>query len=231
MSVWSTRSGLVCGLMVATIGGSILVAAPPERGTPNQSAKPRSFLFFNPRKVETPDTNSAPAENAENTDLAEALQRNGGPASGRAGVKSAEAPAKKPFWSLTRTAAPTEKIHWQSDLKQAHQISANTGKPVLLVLGATWCKPCLKMEREVFTRPEIVSKVMAGFIPVHLDADQNPDLIERLDLDSIPAILVIDRDLQIVRRWDGFQPAAKLGAMLSSVTAHPKVQPVSGEDE
>ena len=86
------------------------------------------------------------------------------------------------------------------------------------------------MEREVLRRPESADQVMSSFIPVHIDADQNQKLIELLEVESVPAVIVLNQDFEVLKRLDGYQSANKLASALGSVTAQMKPQAVNLEE-
>src|SRR5438552_3605835 len=53
-------------------------------------------------------------------------------------------------------------IAWFHDLFEAHKISVQTGRPLLIVFGAPWCHYCRELEQTTLRDPKIVSYVQAN---------------------------------------------------------------------
>lgn len=45
-------------------------------------------------------------------------------------------------------------------------------KPVFIFFHAKWCDYCQKIEREVFTKPEVIQKINNDYIAVEMDVEQ-----------------------------------------------------------
>ncbi len=59
-------------------------------------------------------------------------------------------------------------------------------KPVLLAIGAAWCRWTEEMDRVSYRDPGVVRLVTECFIPVRIDADRRPDVSERYTLGGWP---------------------------------------------
>ncbi|SDF60412.1 thioredoxin family protein [Chitinophaga filiformis] len=57
--------------------------------------------------------------------------------------------------------------NWREVLTEA----SAAGKPIFVDLFTTWCPPCLKIEKEVFTEPELAHFMNANFINVRVQMD------------------------------------------------------------
>lgn len=97
---------------------------------------------------------------------------------------------------------PDDGIPWQSDFPKALEESRQTGKPVLLHFGATWCPPCQAMKYDAWPDPRVRQAVIAGYIPVAVDIDAaaSEALSRRYAIDTIPAILVVNAEGKIVKQ-------------------------------
>lgn len=111
------------------------------------------------------------------------------------------------------------KIAWQTDFKTAQVTASKAHKPLLVVFGAARCPSCRRMDREVLTRPEIAEQIQRDFVAVHVDADKHEELTELLEVDRIPAMIVLNGDMEIVNRVDGYQSARNLSMALKRPTA------------
>jgi hypothetical protein len=112
----------------------------------------------------------------------------------------------RPAWSA--------QIAWRSDLTAAAQESAASGKPLLVMVKARWCGPCHKMLQQSFPDPALTARINAGFIPVLIDADQQTALIQKLNINAFPTMLILGPNLRVVERVTGFQSAAQLNSRL-----------------
>jgi len=81
---------------------------------------------------------------------------------------------------------------------QAHRECVESGKPMLVVVGAEWCPACKAMEKEVLPKLQrrgLLRKVILTLV----DYDRQPQLGERLTGGGpIPQLLLFRRDGQ---RW------------------------------
>ncbi len=81
-------------------------------------------------------------------------------------------------------------VRWQTDFAQALKQARQEGKPVLVDVMATWCKPCQRMQKEVWSRPD-VGELSKSFVPVQVDADLNRDVRTKLGANSFPATIFL----------------------------------------
>jgi len=87
---------------------------------------------------------------------------------------------------------------------------------MLVKVTADWCGYCKRMKAETFTNAGIIGEINATFVAVELNADTNRELIKRMGVQSLPTILVISPDQQILDREEGFRSAAQLSQLLRS---------------
>ncbi|HQX03064.1 MAG TPA: thioredoxin family protein [Flavobacterium sp.] len=59
------------------------------------------------------------------------------------------------FWSLQTLSA--QELKWQTDINKAIELSTKSKKPLMLFFtGSDWCGWCIKLQKEVFQKPEFV---------------------------------------------------------------------------
>src|SRR5690348_410810 len=80
---------------------------------------------------------------------------------------------------------------WVTDLAVARQIATANKRLVLLHFTATWCGPCQRIERDYFTKPQVINALSASFVPVKIDIDQHRDLAEQFGVRNIPCEVVL----------------------------------------
>lgn len=119
--------------------------------------------------------------------------------------------------SSTEKAQDAVELEWLTDAEAARELSAVTGKPVLMnFTGSDWCGWCIKLEREVFTRPEFASFAEEELILLKLDfprrkaiapelAARNEALSQKYDIKGFPTILLMGPGDQLLART-GYQP-------------------------
>jgi Thioredoxin-like domain len=73
------------------------------------------------------------------------------------------------------------------------------------------------MLQQTFPDPAVAARVNQQFVPVLIDADEQAALVQTLNVDSTPTVMVISPDQKVVGRIVGFQSAAQLDARLAAI--------------
>ena len=129
------------------------------------------------------------------------------------GGKLLEAPRVKAFRSaifcatlltLLTFASASAKPGWLTDFKQAKE-EAKAQKRLLLVdfTGSDWCGWCIKLEREIFSKPEFQDYAKQNLVLLEVDFPrgkelsasqrlQNHELAEKYEVQGFPTIIVLD---------------------------------------
>jgi thiol:disulfide interchange protein len=105
-------------------------------------------------------------------------------------------------------------IKWHTDVHSALQAAHASHRPVVMFVTAKWCQYCHKLENDTFTNPAIAHKLQNGFVPLWIDADENPKLLEKFKVDMFPAMLVFGPDGKFRERAGGYMSAAETAKML-----------------
>ena len=90
---------------------------------------------------------------------------------------------------------------WSEVLATARQ----TGKIIFLDGYTSWCGPCKKMDKEVFTRAQVVNYFNQKFINVKYDMEkgEGPDLKFRYGVNAFPTYLFITGSGEVVHKIVG----------------------------
>ena len=95
---------------------------------------------------------------------------------------------------------------WLTDYKQAQQEAKSNKKLMLLdFTGSDWCGWCIKLDKEVFSKPEFQEYASKNLVLVELDfprrkelsateRSQNEELAEQHRIQGFPTIVVLNSD-------------------------------------
>jgi uncharacterized protein YyaL (SSP411 family) len=80
-----------------------------------------------------------------------------------------------------RSAAEQE-IGWYPWGEEAFRSARESGRPILLDIGAAWCHWCHVMDEGTYSDPKVAALVNQLFVPVKVDRDENPEVDRRYQL-------------------------------------------------
>jgi protein disulfide-isomerase len=76
---------------------------------------------------------------------------------------------------------PSHSLPWQTNLEDAIKMSNETGKPLFLFFtGSDWCGWCIRLQKEVFFKPEFAEWATKSVILVELDFPKRTKLDPKL---------------------------------------------------
>lgn len=104
------------------------------------------------------------------------------------------------FYRASDAPPPPPAFEWRSDLDAALAEAGARGVPVLVDFSAGWCPPCIAMQHDVWPDPEVGRLIEATVVPVMIDVDRDPRTSERFNVYSIPTILLLDADGQVLHK-------------------------------
>lgn len=117
---------------------------------------------------------------------------------------------------LSSTMAHAAPIVWYKDFNAASRLAAQTHKPMLVMVGAHWCGYCRQMQQQTLQDQSVAQRVTSDFVPVMIDADEQPELTQRLNASELPTVLVMSSDARVLQRMTGFQSAGQLNGQLAA---------------
>ena len=87
--------------------------------------------------------------------------------------------------------------------------SKEESKPVFVDAYATWCGPCKRMSREVFTRQDVGDFYNTNFINLKIDmeGEKHLDFQQAYPVSAFPTLFYIDAGGEVIRKVKGAQSA------------------------
>lgn len=91
-----------------------------------------------------------------------------------------------------------------------------SGKYMLVDVYTDWCGWCKKMDREVYTHPQVQQLLAANFVTIKLDAESTnlitngtnqyteQEWAKMLGVEGYPTIMVFDKRFQLISRFSGY---------------------------
>jgi len=81
-------------------------------------------------------------------------------------------------------------IAWHTDVQEAVAAARESQRPILVFVTAEGCGYCRKMERQTWADSSVVDAVARSYVPLRLDAQVHPELIQRLRIEAFPTVLL-----------------------------------------
>jgi uncharacterized protein YyaL (SSP411 family) len=111
-------------------------------------------------------------------------------------------------------------IAWLPWGASAFERARDEQKCVLLAIVASWSAACREMDDRCYGDAEIAAEINRWFVPVRVDADRRPDVMDRYELGGLPTTAFLDADGQILGGGT-FVPPERLAEALRQVRRTP----------
>lgn len=134
--------------------------------------------------------------------------------------------------------AAVARLAWLTDFETARARSRAENKPLLIdFTGSDWCPPCMRLRKEVFSKPEFAGYAAKNLVLLEVDfprrrplppAQQaaNDALAQQFGIDGFPTIVLIDPAGETLARLGYTRGgAAAFIAEVERVRARPGVSP------
>jgi thiol-disulfide isomerase/thioredoxin len=109
-------------------------------------------------------------------------------------------------------------IAWRNDADSAIQFARQNAKPILYEYWATWCEPCKRMDREVWSQPRVIAAARK-YVAISVEIRQQTFVDPRFGVQVIPTVIVTDPWGRILARQEGLIRASEMIAMLEPYPA------------
>lgn len=123
------------------------------------------------------------------------------------------------FLSFLRAAAPAEEekkslIAWRPSLVSALGEAGTSDRPVFLQLSSEACHYCQLLETTTFVDKDVVGLINASYVPVKLNPESDMSVIAKYGITSLPSMLIIRANNQVVEKIPGYGDGPAYSAIL-----------------
>jgi thioredoxin-related protein len=110
-------------------------------------------------------------------------------------------------------------VEWRLDYPTARREAVEKNKPLVIDFGTKTCYWCRQLESRTFAEASVSNVLNERFIPLRIDADEQPRLRDQLQITSYPTVVLASADGRILHRQEGFVEAPKFLDLLHGALA------------
>jgi thioredoxin-related protein len=105
--------------------------------------------------------------------------------------------------------AIAQEVKWRADYNAARQEAADKGLPLILDFGTQNCFWCKRLDATTFRDANVLKVMNERFVPLKIDANQEPGLTQMLRIQSFPTIVLAAPDGKILGNLEGYMEAPR----------------------
>lgn len=121
--------------------------------------------------------------------------------------------------AMTTAARGDDKMPWQPSLEAAQQLAAQTNRLVLVHFWSTTCKPCMKLEKEVFSQPAVGRALDVNFVLFKVNCEESPGTAQLYNVSTIPTDVIITPTGRLVAQIQSPPSATQYIAQMNQAAA------------
>jgi len=101
----------------------------------------------------------------------------------------------------------SEKFPWSNHTLDEATNLANQ-KLIMIDLYADWCAPCRELDKNTFSNNDVIKYCSENFINIKINTDTKYgyEVYNKFNVESLPMILFVDSNKQLVGVIDGYHP-------------------------
>jgi len=122
---------------------------------------------------------------------------------------------------LLNSAVAAEGIKWYA-YDEGMALGKNEKKRVFLHFYADWCSYCVKMAKETFQDPSVVSSINENFIAIKVNVDKERKIASSYGVIGLPTTWFLDGNGDRMGNLPGYIPPDRLLSMLKRILAAPE---------
>jgi protein disulfide-isomerase len=128
--------------------------------------------------------------------------------------------AETPQQSAASARISDAKVHWYTDLQSGWAAAHQRNLPMVIFITSKQCRYCDAMKRDSWRNHSIEHQIASEFIAIELTPERNQSTLDRIKVPAFPTTLIGTPSGKIVGQRVGYQPPAKLMALLSQADPH-----------
>jgi thioredoxin 1 len=101
-------------------------------------------------------------------------------------------------------------IQWNTDLNAALELAQKSNKLVFADFYADWCGYCKQLDEDTFVNQNVKEKFSQSYVLAKINVDQNPELASKYQVYSLPTMIIMDSNGNVIKRQEGFVSAGEL---------------------
>ena len=109
-------------------------------------------------------------------------------------------------------------IDWIRDYKAGIKRAQETKLPVMIDFWASWCGPCIRMDREVYNQPKLI-EASKRFVFIQVDIDRDSGTAAKYGAQVIPMMVFIDPWENVLMNRRAFAYASDILEMMKPMPA------------
>lgn len=108
----------------------------------------------------------------------------------------------------------TAEPFWLRSVDDAGMMAAQSGKMIVVSVGAEWCHYCKKMDRETWPDRRVQQVLRKNYLPLKLNDQQHSEYLAMLKVTAFPTTLIFTPDRKFLTKVEGFLSPDKMAKLL-----------------